>query len=181
MKKLSRYLNYLILAVVFVYGIFYFTDFKKIIFKREIATVENKKPAADVDEVVNKYIKQTANQILRDQLDTQIAVKRQLNKPMKINNTAEINPEDIPAEQQIVKESQLKDAMQSDGSGKSEQFEAQRKQDELDKKEYARQYIENARKEGYHVVLSADLKVISVTPIRKPSQDSDSNELFPSN
>lgn len=45
------------------------------------------------------------------------------------------------------------------------------------KDEYARQFIENARKGGWLVELNDDYKVISVRPIRKPSQ---SMELFES-
>lgn len=40
------------------------------------------------------------------------------------------------------------------------------------REEYARQFVENARKGGYKIILSEDLsKVISVTPIRKPGKD----------
>lgn len=38
------------------------------------------------------------------------------------------------------------------------------------KEEYARQFVENARRGGYKVILSDDYKVLSVTPIRKPTQ-----------
>lgn len=39
------------------------------------------------------------------------------------------------------------------------------------KEEYARQFVENARRGGYKVILSEDLsRVISVTPLRNPSQ-----------
>ncbi|WP_374034562.1 hypothetical protein ACES2I_01040 [Bdellovibrio bacteriovorus] len=38
------------------------------------------------------------------------------------------------------------------------------------KEEYARQFVENARRGGYRVILSEDLsRVLSVTPIRNPS------------
>ncbi|HWU43579.1 MAG TPA: hypothetical protein VN132_09080 [Bdellovibrio sp.] len=39
------------------------------------------------------------------------------------------------------------------------------------KREYARQFIENARRGGYKVILSEDFRVLSVTPIRHPSQN----------
>lgn len=39
-------------------------------------------------------------------------------------------------------------------------------QDEVYKAEYARQFVENARRGGYQVVLTPDYKVISVTPIK---------------
>lgn len=48
------------------------------------------------------------------------------------------------------------------------------------KEEYARQFVENARRGGYKVILSEDLsRVISVTPIRNPGQSFNTNmELF---
>lgn len=39
------------------------------------------------------------------------------------------------------------------------------------KKEYARQFVENAKKAGYRIILNDQYKVISVVPIRKPAQD----------
>jgi hypothetical protein len=50
-------------------------------------------------------------------------------------------------------------------------FEEQKLQlmDEAYKKEYARQFIENARRGGYDVKLNDEYKVISVKPARKPS------------
>ncbi|HEY8270221.1 MAG TPA: hypothetical protein VIG33_04990 [Pseudobdellovibrionaceae bacterium] len=59
-------------------------------------------------------------------------------------------------------------------------FESQQSQElsEAYKKEYARQFIENARKAGYIIRLNEDYKAISVRPIRKPAEDM---ELFPSN
>lgn len=46
------------------------------------------------------------------------------------------------------------------------------------KEEYARQFVENARRGGYKVKLGEDFKVISVTPLRNPSgQNGDSDIL----
>ena len=53
-------------------------------------------------------------------------------------------------------------------------FENQQKDEysQAYREEYARQFIENARRGGYKVMLSDDLtRVISVTPIRRPSQN----------
>lgn len=57
-----------------------------------------------------------------------------------------------------------------------ELFNEQQKQEytQAYKEEYARQFVENARRGGYKVILSEDLtQVLSVTPIRKPSQNMD--------
>lgn len=57
----------------------------------------------------------------------------------------------------------------------AELFNAQQDQEysEAYRQEYARQFVENARRGGYKVQLDEDFKVISVTPLRKPSQNSD--------
>lgn len=59
-------------------------------------------------------------------------------------------------------------------------FEAQQSQEysEAYKREYARQFVENARKAGYIIKLNDDYKVISVKPLRKPA---DNFELFKTN
>jgi hypothetical protein len=41
------------------------------------------------------------------------------------------------------------------------------------KEAYAKQFVENARKGGYNVILTDDFKVKSVQPIRKPTQSMD--------
>jgi len=58
-------------------------------------------------------------------------------------------------------------------------FESQQLQNysEEYKKEYARQFVENARKAGYIIKLNDDYKVIMVRPIRKPAEN---YELFQS-
>lgn len=60
-------------------------------------------------------------------------------------------------------------------------FESQQTQEysQAYREEYARQFVENARRGGYKVILSEDLtRVISVQPIRRPSENMD---LFQSN
>lgn len=47
------------------------------------------------------------------------------------------------------------------------------------KEEYARQFVENARRGGYKVQLDDNFKVISVSPIRKPSHSTHENILNP--
>ncbi len=45
------------------------------------------------------------------------------------------------------------------------------------REEYAKQFIENARRGGYKIILNDDFKVISATPIRKPSPNANENIL----
>lgn len=42
------------------------------------------------------------------------------------------------------------------------------------KAEYARQFVQNARKSGWEVKLTSDYKVLSVKPLRKPGADKES-------
>ncbi|MBC7466542.1 MAG: hypothetical protein H7256_11170, partial [Bdellovibrio sp.] len=119
-----------------------------------------------------------ATQIMRDQVSSQAAIRMQLNRPVIVKKEIkpEIRPEDIPADQQIWKNSQLKNETPV---AEPQTLESLKRQEETEKKEFARQYIENARKDGYHVILSPELKVLSVTPIRQPSQIPDSTDSFP--
>lgn len=52
-------------------------------------------------------------------------------------------------------------------------IEQAKEYNEAYKEEYARQFVENARRGGYKVILSEDMsRVLSVTPIRNPSKSS---------
>lgn len=178
MKKLSHYLNYLILILVLGFGAFYFFTSKKAGSERQVANSAEVKKPVNVDDVVNKYMKQTSDQIVLDQIKSQAAIRQQLSRPIVVKKETkpEVKPEDIPADQQIWKNSDLKNTAPK---LEPQTVESLKKQEELEKKEFARQYIENARKDGYHVILSPDLKVLSVTPIRQPSQIPDSTDSFP--
>lgn len=46
------------------------------------------------------------------------------------------------------------------------------------KEEYARQFIENARRGGYKIKLGEDFKVLSVTPIRAPSDQNNGQDIL---
>lgn len=67
----------------------------------------------------------------------------------------------------------------ADEAVQTDLFESQQNQElsEAYKKEYARQFIENARRAGYIIKLNDNYKVISVVPIRKPAENM---ELFQS-
>ncbi len=68
-----------------------------------------------------------------------------------------------------VKESS--DPTNADEAVQADLFESQQNQaySEAYKKEYARQFVENAKKAGYIIKLSDDYKVLSVRAIRKPA------------
>ena len=176
MRNLNALLNYLIAAVVILIAgsFFYLKD-------KAAAPSGPKLSSSEVDKVVNKYIRETSTDALRQRLVSEKALIEarkkitELNKLNKIKEQKEI--ESIPAEKQIWKESEVVQAperVEAMSTSTSSMTAAE-------KKEYARQYIENARSGGYAIELSEDLEVIKVTPLRKPSQESDSYEAYPSN
>lgn len=171
MKRLSEYLNYIIVAFLLLFAGIYYLE------RHKLVPVQSDVSPVDVDKVVNKFIKQTAEQAWIEEMAYRKALQKQLAKPLAIKRD-EPKQEEIPAEKQIWKDSDFNTPSENVYSEMYQQ-EVEMKQDEMDKKEYARQYIENARRSGFHVVLSPDNEVISVTPIRKPSQNEDSTELFP--
>jgi hypothetical protein len=180
-KKLNKFFNIIILVFIVGYAIFYYAH-KNNFLASEKPVQQIDLSSVDVDKVVNMYLKQTTEQMARERYDSKKALDSALKESIKINRSTEISPADIPYERQVHKD-------MSDTRSPSEVINAQiieqdnyDKMEELNKKEYARQFIENARRGGYHVVLSDDLKVVSVTPIRKPSQeDVDTVESIPSN
>ena len=175
MQKLSKYLNYLILLLIVTYGYIYF--FEDSPAKKNVTEA---KPKVDVDQVVNKFLKQTSDQTLKDQLAFKEALQKQLNKSVVIKREkVKLQNDNTPDTQQIFKDEASERSPAEQIQSEIILKQQRRQNEELDKQEYARQFIENARKNGFHVVLSSDYKVLSVTPIRKPTQADELPELFP--
>ncbi len=181
MKQINKLFNYLILFLVAGYGLFFFLSentTKSVRAKGQIELSSN-----DVDQAVNKYLKQTTETIQKDQVNSDRVLYRALNQPINLKSqTPETNPAEIPASRQIWKD--VDEAQSPADLINTQVYDsmALQKQDEQERKQYAHEFIENARRGGFHVVLSDDLsKIVSVTPIRKPSQDDDSVETNPSN
>ncbi len=163
------------MLLVVTYGYIYFFEVAPA--KQKVAEA---KPKVDIDQVVNKFLKQTSEQTLKDQLAFKEALQKQLNKPVVIKREkVRLQTDDIPAKQQIWTNEELDRSPAEQIQSESNLRQQYREKEELDKQEYARQFIENARKNGYHVVLSSEYKVLSVTPIRKPTQIEELPELFP--
>ena len=178
MRKLSKYLNYLIVIILLSYGLFYLYKANDVI-KLSKSAGASGTSQIDIDRVVNKFMKQTSQQSTEELWNSKLAVSRQLTKPLNIKkNEFEIKPEDIPADRQIWKDDQY--ASPSDViSNELFQQELQKKLEAQEKLDYAREFIDNARRNGFHIELSPDLNVIRVTPIRRPSQNDDSVDSFP--
>lgn len=173
MKFLNKIFNYVIAVIIIGYAAFFF-------YNRAQNNLTNKsegkieEASKNVDDVVNKYLAQTTEIMEKEKFEKDKALYRAMTQPIKINpSQIGPRPEDIPIEQQIAKDippvtpSEVINAQIFDQ-------EAKAKQDEADRKEYRRQFIENARQGGYEIELSEDNKVLKSTPIRKPSQDEDS-------
>lgn len=140
----------------------------------------------DLDNIVNKYIKNTNEEALRTKIMAEksiIETKKRLAEQDLLNKIKQDKENaSIPLEHQIRKEPQVEtlDSPAELINAKIYEKNQQDKMDEAEKKEYAREWIRNARSAGYLLELSPDLEVIRYTPIRKPSQQDDSTESYPS-
>lgn len=178
MRKLSRFLNFLIFTLILIISAaFYYLKATPEPAKAKPALSEQ-----ELDNIVNKNIKKTVLEtqiakslVQKSLLDTQ-KMLTELEKLKKKQEEKEI--ENIPRERQIWKD------VQNENSPLIENYTEDKsdlsKMNEQEKKEYAREWIQNALREGYLLELSPSLEVIRYTPIRKPSQLDDSVESFPS-
>lgn len=181
MKQLNKLFNYIILLMVVGYGTFFF--YGESIMKPQKPAGQFELSSNDIDQVVNKHLKQTTETIEKEQFNSEKAIYKALRQPLKISTAIkETNPEDVLVSQQIWKESEVSvSAADQINSSVYDQMALQ-KQNEQERKQYAKDFIDNARRGGFHVELSEDLsRILRVTPIRKPSQDDDSYESNPSN
>ena len=191
MKALNDLLNYLIAisVIALAASFFYFNDSKKKFYPINHALNSSEKDKL-VDQVVNKHIKEanqlnTANQLKMDRALFE-ARKKVLAADELARQKEDLKNQKIPLERQVVTEAELRrqaeqlppveaPVVKSRKSNRSVELDVSKMTPE-EKDEYARQYIENARKGGYHIELSEDLEVIKATPIRKPSQQLDTVE-----
>lgn len=197
MSEVNKLLNYLIvLSLVGVAGVYFYFDHKPA--SSEAAPVKSGLTAAErekVDQTVNKYLQAASNEAklneLRVQRELQLARKKLEEEKIKQIQAAEMKSAEIPIDQQIYKRSAeitpaevtpqpvAQVAPKKSNETSFDQEIDPKSMTPEQKKEYARQYIENARKGGYAIELSNDLEVIKVTPIRKPSQQSDAIQTYP--
>ena len=192
MGFVHRFMNIILgisfLVAVVVFGYIY-------IFQTKNAgqiQVQNKivKPApssANADELVDKYMKQTKLRLESQQKNAERMLAGDTAKQGLKVEIKETDPALIPEKDQIwgasapTNETLLDKFNQKINADDDEILRT-----EQEKKEYARQFIENARKDGYHIVLDDKFNVIKVMPIRKPSNNNtgpqyDQFESTPSN
>jgi len=186
---INKFLNYILFfsfaACISIFGYVYYsyTTQKQIELKR---IVDSKKPTPD--ELVNKYLKQGSLELNRQKLESLNKIRSNvIDDSVAKTKMKEVSPEAIPIEMQIAKD---KSISTSNGQGLSDEFNQKYNQyltnqiaDAQYRKEYAKQFIENARKNGYHITLSDEMEVTSVKPIRQPTNqnDTESFESQPSN
>ncbi len=157
----------MIAAGVVLYGLYFIAD--RYHFLKSPGPVQKTDfSSIDHEKKVNEILQATTRQMLKDQYNSRKVLEMAQRQPLKLNKEKDSEIGEVPREQQIHKNVTV------------EPVEAL-KPAVLDKAEYARQYIENARKGGYDIELSNDLEVIRVTPLRHPSEEVDSFEILPSN
>lgn len=173
----------ILLLVTVLVGAFFYLQRQK---KDVVAAVPPKAaPVMDVkneDKMVNKYLQQAAQNVERQRVLSErslIEARERLEEiERRKRNEEQQAAQSIPLERQIWKEpvgdtaAEILDAEISEAQSRGFSSEEQ-------KQEYARQFIENARRGGYHIELSDDLEVIRAVPIRKPSQEKAVDEAQP--
>lgn len=156
----------------------------------DTSKVDEKKPSSALKQVtdtsVNSHLMYTNDKIELQRKALEFENARTLNKAFKKNSehSAYVNPNKLD----LSSEDHSTSIAEALGRGEKRQ-ETQSPEDIVQqeiymaeqaaefnqayREEYARQFVENARRGGYKVILSEDLnRVISVTPILKPSKDS---------
>ncbi len=154
------------------FGLFFHLKDKGYFQKRELHFTQAS--SLDTERLVNQHLQETNRKMLRDSADPRKAIEEALRDANKLKEKPPAPPA-IPGE--------------ANGLAKFQKFQAEKSAKQqlniqpqnLSREEYARQYIENARKDGFEVELSDDLEVIRASPIRKPSQEIDMVEISPSN
>lgn len=172
MEGLNKFLNLIIVSGCVVFAVLFW--YHKTEKNQPIKSIEQSSinPNVDPQELANKYLQEAQTDLTRNKLKAAIDLKKAIAEGEKIKNSKITDPSKVGAERQIWKESQTPSAHFPD----VRMIPAP--QSDLDKKEYIRQFKENARKNGYEITVSDDLEVTEVVPIRKPQNqqnDYDSN------
>lgn len=184
MKWINQFLNFILFftvtACIGIFGYIYLEKIKNTESEKNISTLATPQSPEDL---VNKYMKETQTNLKKQEHESIYKIQSMniQNEVIKQKNNKEAaSSSEIPIEQQIAK-SDLTNANQTLTENFDQKFyESQvlRIQDEQAKKDYAKEFIANARKNGYHITLSDDLQVTSVKPIRKPTSQPNDNDTF---
>ena len=180
-KWLNQFLNYILFftgtACVGIFGYVYFNKTNSV----PAAKPAVKQSQLTPDELVNKYLKQTQTDLQRQQQSSVRIIKNQIIEAAK-NVEKEISPDTIPIELQIAKDNSyaIDKTLTETFDQRSYESQMLKIQSEQAKKQYAKEYIENAKKDGYQITLTDDLQIKSVKPLRRPTNQQNDNDTFES-
>jgi len=132
--------------------------------------------------LANKYLQEANQKLKTDRYKVQNALRETAkNGEAVTSKPVETNPQQVPIDRQIAKdvynESQRQKSVEQKFQEELKSVQERRYQSELDKKEYIKQFKANARKNGYEIIVDDNLQVISIEPIRKPTNDVDPTAL----
>lgn len=183
MKGLNQFLNIVIVLGCLVFGFFFYEFGSNKVAKTDQSSLS---PAVDPQDLANKYMQEVQKDLTAQKINATLNMKKselQKNQPEKV---VETNPADVPIEQQIWsdpnEQAEVRRPIEKKFTDDLNRSKYNQMQDEADRKEYIRQYKENARRNGYEITLSDDLEVTKVVPIRKPqnqNNDYDANQSDP--
>lgn len=179
MKNISKIINILLVSLsCLVAGIFIFGILKPTENKIDQSSLDSPKKSLvsqleNQDEMTNKYMKELQIKLRKAQLESDNELKN-------AQNYQKTAPKDedwtkVPIEQQISKDGEW---VESPG-GMTRSTAGVRSSGINLNKDNAAEFIETARRNGYHVILSDTYEVISVTPIMNTKGINDSFETHP--
>lgn len=174
-RQINKFLNSILLICLFgiVLSFYYFYKSNFIVGDKASKGKIDRTTASKVENIdsrVNQYM-------LRAQALQNIATPQIHNNMISQGKKSpNLSPNDIKPEDQIWKDPATNSA--GDGAGSlrdtasgamyNEQVEFMQQKQE--REFYKQQLIENARQQGFHITVSDDLKVLSVRPIKNPTQ-----------
>lgn len=181
MKSINKIINTLLVtASLVVGGIFIYGSFNQSTDQAmDQSSVGTEASVVDLhsdrDELTNRYMKEIQSKLRKEKLESANALKRaERNQPPR-----KVKDEDwshIPLEQQITKDysdDNRQEIIRSTAGSQSDGIKLN--------KHTAKEFIQAARRNGYHVILSEAYEVISITPIRNTNGEYDSYESHESN
>lgn len=179
MKSAKKFLNFILAALLVIFASLLYFNVKT---KHNEVYSSSLAQSTDVD--INSKVNEYMQEMQRKRTSAELNSLHRLQKgPDAIPRKGidETDPAAVPIDRQIWKDSDQQEARLENQMDviyrRIYEEEVAKKKTEQEKKQYALEFIENARHSGYHIQLSMDLEVISVQPIRNPQNDYDSLDI----
>ena len=167
MKDLNKIINTLLITASVIVAVIFTIGVLKKNSPIEQRIDQSSMGEVNSDELTNKYIKEFQHKLKQDERELVKQIKKaQQVKPMGLPKDDDWRQ--VPLEQQISKDV----AVERTAAGSSYGGTAINKDNAAD-------FIVTARRNGYHVVLSAAFEVISITPIMNTQNVEESFETNP--